>query len=310
MKLHLVILILSLAVSFGATAQPLEYPPPLQFLTSHAGFPSDQETSPGAARLAWRDALSGEAREFLLANTERLERDARRGRINAASWAMLRAALLEFEAGPSTNTRRLVNRFEREQTLVDRMFAALPAPTTLSEELFRRNTRREFIANTLYERPEILYAGPFGGRRIEIDVANMARLVEALGSRDWVDDAIDGPGAQAEAWAIVKHDAAEPRVQLSMLERILPVAESGRVPSEFAMEWDRHAVWQRRPQRYGLMLRCWRGDYIATGGIEDAEHVDERRAAMGIRPWAEDREEARSRGGCPSNAPLGSQEPH
>jgi hypothetical protein len=307
-KLHLIIMVLLLA-PFGAAAQPLDYPEQLQFLLSRAGFPSDQEASPGAARSAWREALSGESREYLLANAQRLERDARRGRINAASWAMLRTALLEFEATPPTNARRFVNRFEREQVLVDRMFAALPEPTTLSEELFRRNTQRAFISYTVFRRPEA-NTGPVLRRLSEIDRANMARLTEALGNRDWVDDAMDGPGAQDEAWTIVEHDDWEPQMQLSMLERILPVAESGRVPNAFAMEWDRWAVSQQRQQRYGLMLRCWRGDYVATGGIEDAEHVDERRAAMGLRPWADDREEARSRYTCPPNAPVGSQDPN
>jgi hypothetical protein len=305
-KLHVFVLILLLAFPLGAAARPLDYPPPLRFLTSQAGFPIDQGASPGGARSAWREALSGESRAFLLANSQRLEHDARRGRINAASWAMLRAALLEIEATPSMSARRLVTRFEREQEMVDRMFAALPAPTTLGEELFRRNTRRAFISDTVFRRPEA-NTDPVLRRLSEIDGANMARLIEALGDRDWVDDAIDGLGAQAEAWAIVEHDDWEPQVQLSMLERILPVAESGRVPSAFAMEWDRWAVSLQRQQRYGLMLRCWRGDYVATGGIEDAEHVDERRAAMGLRPWADDREEARSRYVCPPNAPLGSQ---
>lgn len=307
MRQALVAFILVLTAASSAFAQPLTYPPSLAFLTTEAGFPVDQGAAPGTARAAWQDALSAETQVFLLANTERLEREARRGRINAASWAMLRTTLLEFQPTPSANPNAFIRRFEREQILVARMFEALPPPTTLSEDLFRRNARRDFLGYTEFRRNEVNTNG-FGQRLSEIDMANMAHLTAALGDRDWVDDAIDGPGAQVEAWAIVQHNAWEPTAQLAMLQRMLGAAEAGRAPSAFAMEWDRHAVWQQRPQRYSLMLRCWRGDYIATGGIEDSENVDERRALFGLRPWAEDHEEARARYTCPPNAPLGSQE--
>lgn len=307
MRQALAAFILVLTVAGNAFAQQLSYPPSLAFLTTEAGFPVDQGAAPGTARAAWQDALSAETQVFLRANTERLEREARRGRINAGSWAMLRTTLLEFQPTPLANPNAFIRRFEREQILVARMFEALPPPTTLSEDLFRRNARRHFLGYTEFRRNEVNTNG-FGQRLAEIDQANMAHLLASLGERDWVDDAIDGPGAQIEAWTIVDHDDWEPAVQAAMLQRILPAAEAGRAPSAFAMEWDRWLVSHQRPQRYGLMLQCWRGDYIATGGIEDPERVDERRALFGIRPWAEDREEARARYTCPPNAPLGSQE--
>lgn len=95
----------------------------------------------------------------------------------------------------------------------------------------------------------------------------------------------EAPTATYIVASIIQHATLED--QLRLLPLIEPVALSGDFPGQtYALMYDRVAMRQNRPQRYGTQDACVDGMYTLHP-IEDEAHVDERRAEMGMQPLAE-----------------------
>ncbi len=81
-------------------------------------------------------------------------------------------------------------------------------------------------------------------------------------------------------------------VQHSDLEqwrRFVPVMEKLAAQGEvrggdYALMYDRLALNEKRPQRYGSQMTCQAGRY-APAPIEDPDHIDDRRAALHMGPY-------------------------
>jgi hypothetical protein len=58
-------------------------------------------------------------------------------------------------------------------------------------------------------------------------------------------------------------------------------------PQHLALSIDRVRVEAGKPQVYGSQLHEGKGGKLEPDRIEDREHVDERRAAMGMEPLAD-----------------------
>lgn len=120
------------------------------------------------------------------------------------------------------------------------------------------------------------------------DEANAAWLKARLKAHGWFTIPDYGNDADSAAFLIVQHADHDPAFQAEVLSQLEKLALEGKTrPLSYAMLYDRVAIGERRPQRYGSQGEC-------TGGVwmpfktEDPANLDQRRAAMGLKPLAED----------------------
>jgi hypothetical protein len=120
------------------------------------------------------------------------------------------------------------------------------------------------------------------------DEANTAWLKARLKAHGWFAIPDYGNEADSAAFLIVQHADHDPTFQAEVLLQLEKLALEGKTrPPNFAMLYDRVAIGERRPQRYGSQGGC------ATSGwtpfeIEDPANLDQRRVAMGLKPLADD----------------------
>jgi hypothetical protein len=133
---------------------------------------------------------------------------------------------------------------------------------------------------------------------IELDGANTQLLRDLLKDWDWIDSHRFGPRIASHAWVLAQHADADPAFQQSVLERMAPYLEDGGVrPRDYAYLFDRVAVNQGRPQRYGTqpMGSCNADGSLSPKPLEDPEAVDRLRAELNLPPMAEAMSEMASR---------------
>ena len=123
-------------------------------------------------------------------------------------------------------------------------------------------------------------------RMSEADARREQRLAAIIEAKGWPGASMVGHEAAGSAWLIAQH--ASP----TFLKRSLPLmkaaAEQGELaPSQLALSIDRDLMNDDKPQVYGSQLRWEAGTKLMLHPIEDREHVDERRAAMGLEPLAQ-----------------------
>jgi hypothetical protein len=123
-------------------------------------------------------------------------------------------------------------------------------------------------------------------RMNEEDARREQRLGAILEAKGWPGISMVGHEAASSAWLIAQH--ASP----AFLKRCVPLmkaaVEKGEMaPSQLALSVDRDLMNDDKPQIYGSQLRWSTGSKPALHPIADREHVDERRAAMGLEPLAQ-----------------------
>jgi hypothetical protein len=118
---------------------------------------------------------------------------------------------------------------------------------------------------------------------------NASRLREIIAEHGWPDSETAGPDGALAAWTIAQHAIGAPDLQRQALALIQEKVKQGRVVSAYeAYLFDRIAMYEGRPQRYGTQaLPCPDGQ-CRRWTTEDPEHLNERRAAMGMPPAVDD----------------------
>ena len=120
----------------------------------------------------------------------------------------------------------------------------------------------------------------------ESDSRREARLKAIVALEGWPSVAKVGRDGVEAAWMILQH-ATDTAWQANMLPILEGAAEAGEVRrSEVALLTDRVLVRSGRPQRYGSAFSIVDGRLVADP-IDDEEHVDARRAAVGLPPMAD-----------------------
>jgi hypothetical protein len=136
-------------------------------------------------------------------------------------------------------------------------------------------------------------------RLAEIDCANTAWLREQVRSHGWFDISTYGAEADEAAWLIVQHADRTPAFQGEMLALIEERAAAGQSDQRhMAYLWDRVAVKEGRPQRYGTQMQCLDGQAQPIGGLEAPWQIEERRAALGMGSYATYRDVHMRLAGC------------
>jgi len=254
-------------------------------------WPSDAKDGHGATRqvLSLRSTAFGKA--YLKRNLARLDAAAARRLIPRGGWAYLRSGFDRY-ATPRQFARGVL----RDTKLVRAFFASLPPARSVAEELYRRLRVDQFAMGVEMRLWGEYPRNPINDRvwkrlRASTDLIvreNAERVKALLRTRDWFDDARDGHGASRDGWVLVQHADHDPAFQRDVLRRMEPLLASGRVArADYAYLWDRVAVAEKRPQRYGSQMDCKDGQRVARGGLEEPERVDARRAEMGMGRWSD-----------------------
>ena len=155
----------------------------------------------------------------------------------------------------------------------------------LRDELVTRIDRDDAVRERLARDGSL-----FDGYHPEMEAVhreNAAWLDEVVARRGWPGRSVVGREGASAAWRILQHAIGEP----ALMRRMFPivqdaVARDDAEPSELAMLEDRIRVFEGRAQRYGTQYE-WNAAGTAMVpmiGVEDPEHVDARRHAVGLPP--------------------------
>jgi len=114
-------------------------------------------------------------------------------------------------------------------------------------------------------------------------------MKEILAANGWPGKKLVGEDGARAAWLLVQHADRDRAFQKQCLVLLEKAAKAGEASGkELAYLTDRVAVAEGRKQTYGVMFK---GDMVTPEPIEDEEHVDERRKAVGLPSMAEYRKQ-------------------
>lgn len=201
---------------------------------------------------------------------------------------ILAAALLSQQApaGLSAEARALVASVAEAIAAEKARQAALPPPTTDRERLERMGAldqvgRRAFTVLDFSALPadERQTAETLAWADINaVDKALLDELLTMVPAAGWFKKSVYGERAAGAAFLIIQHS------DLENWRRFVPVLEplvaQGEVEGQsYGLMYDRLAINEGRPQRYGTQMTCKDGRWVVDN-LEDPGRVDERRKAM------------------------------
>lgn len=206
--------------------------------------------------------------------------------------ALLAATLLAFQepASLSPEARALIAPVAEAIAVEEARQAALPPPANDRERLERMGAldqvgRRALnpIDLTLLPEAERAAANAVMWEPLEaMDDRLLAELLTMVPAEGWFRQSVYGEQAASAAFLIIQHsDLEQWRRFVPVLE---PLAAAGEVNgSHYGLMYDRLAVNEGRPQRYGTQMTCKAGKWVIDReNLEDPENADARRAAMGF----------------------------
>jgi hypothetical protein len=120
----------------------------------------------------------------------------------------------------------------------------------------------------------------------EADSINLIKVKAIVDKYSWLGDDVIGDQCNTAMFMVIQH--ADLSVQKTYLPVIREAVREGRAkPHDLAMLEDRVALREGHKQRYGTQLR-WdlRVNAYRLAPLEDPDHVDERRRAVGLPPLA------------------------
>lgn len=121
-----------------------------------------------------------------------------------------------------------------------------------------------------------------------VDQDSQTRMMEIIESDGWPTISKVGPEASNAAWLLVQHAPS-----LEFMERCLTLMKTcpaGEVkPANIAFLEDRVLMINGEPQIYGTQFQG-RGKDMKVYPIKDPEHIDERRASVGLDTFKENEE--------------------
>lgn len=120
----------------------------------------------------------------------------------------------------------------------------------------------------------------------KIDEENTAWLAGVIDEHGWPGKTEVSEDGAHSAWLLVQHADRNRNFQKKCLELMKAEPEGEVAGKDIAYLTDRVLCAEDKPQLYGTQL-IQEGGKMVPRPIEDEEHVDERRAAVGLQPLAE-----------------------
>ena len=220
---------------------------------------------------------------------------------SAEDWRTQKAAADEALSRYDTARQALIDGapapYPEFQSADEAAARARTAATPESKALFLHDARDQMWRRALLGSAPKAYAGDLGpvgkllvnahlqaeGCAVEAD--NAAWLDTTLDTVPWFTIDVYGKAADDAAADIVRHADTNPALQLKVLNRLGPVALAKRTdPKAFAALWDKVALANGRPQRYGTQMRCVGKVWTPRTPLEDAAQLDQRRSWVGLPP--------------------------
>jgi len=154
----------------------------------------------------------------------------------------------------------------------------------LHDELMARMEKEQNLRGALIDNPDDIQLLM---RMAEADAQNTMWLDEVIQQQGWPTKSLVGEDGAQAAFLIVQHSPA-PQFQkkcLELLERAVKQNEADIINLVYLT--DRIRTFEGKPQVYGTQGQTNADGLIIPFPIEDEEHVDERRKAIGLEPIAE-----------------------
>jgi len=154
----------------------------------------------------------------------------------------------------------------------------------LHDELMARMEKEQNLRGALIDNPDDIQLLM---RMAEADAQNTMWLDEVIQQQGWPTKSLVGEDGAQAAFLIVQHSPA-PQFQkkcLDLLERAVKQNEADIINLVYLT--DRIRTFEGKPQVYGTQGQTNADGLIIPFPIEDEEHVDERRKAIGLEPIAE-----------------------
>ncbi|MFJ6023764.1 DUF6624 domain-containing protein [Brevundimonas sp. NPDC092305] len=207
--------------------------------------------------------------------------------------ALLVAAVLAFQAPAplSPEAQALIAPVAEAIAAEEARQAALPPATSDRERLERMGVLDQVGRRTLT--PIDLGVLPEAERQAAIavmwapvmamDDRLLAELLPMVPEEGWFRKSVYGEQASKAAFLIIQHsDLEQWRRFVPILE---PLVEAGEVDGQsYGLMYDRLAINERRPQRYGTQVICKGGKLVIDWeNLEDPANADARRRAMGFQ---------------------------
>lgn len=178
--------------------------------------------------------------------------------------------------------------------VADRVRMAEEATDPRIHELLRRAARDQLLRRGWDAGDEVWLDTPTPGARSrfnsllgrqawEVDHGNTEWLKADIAANGWYLISVHGEAASTAAWLMAQHadrDRPFQRHVLSLLEPLAAAGETSR--SNYAYLYDRIAVGENRPQRYGTQGRCVARGVWAPNDLEDSERVQALRDEVDI----------------------------
>jgi hypothetical protein len=118
------------------------------------------------------------------------------------------------------------------------------------------------------------------------DTRNRLWIKEVVAKHGWPGKSLVGPQAAIYAWLLAQHADSDREFQQQCLEKMEALPKGEVRPVDIAYLTDRVLSGTGKKQKYGTQVTLKDGKFIPQP-IEDAEHVDERRKAIGLEPLAD-----------------------
>ena len=135
--------------------------------------------------------------------------------------------------------------------------------------------------STLSETDRLAAQAEAKARLDAISDETAATVLSLVPPEGWFSNAVYGQDAATGAFLVIQH--ADTALQKRFLPALEAMAERGEALKwQYAMMYDRIAVAENRPQRYGTQMQCVSGRMVPAP-TEDPERLEQRRAPMGFR---------------------------
>ena len=206
--------------------------------------------------------------------------------------ALLLSAVLMMQdlAALSPEARALIAPVAEAVAAEEARQAALPPPANDRERLERMGVldqvgRRALTPIDLSVLPEDQRQAATSAmwtQLMAIDKRLLDELLTMVPEEGWFLKSVYGEQASKAAFLIIQHSDVENwRRFVPILE---PLVARGEVEGQsYGLMYDRLAVNEGRPQRYGTQMACKGGKWVIDReNLEDPENADARRAAMGF----------------------------
>ena len=115
------------------------------------------------------------------------------------------------------------------------------------------------------------------------DLADQKALKAMMPAKGWFSGEAYSKKASLAAFLIVQHAGKDPELMRQTLAKLEPLAKTSAVyGGQYALMYDRVALeFDHKPQRFGSQVECRQGAWRPRD-LEDPEHVDQRRKAVGL----------------------------